>query len=65
MATAKNLFPSVYVIGATCFDKLFIFHVKTGRQMKEFDISLLHFYYLNVFKHINRNLIFHFCIPIN
>ena len=32
IATAKNLFSSVYVIGTACFDKLFLFHVTTGRQ---------------------------------
>ena len=32
IATTKNIFSSVYVIGTTCFDKLFLFHVTTGRQ---------------------------------
>ena len=32
VATSKNLFFSVYVIGTTCFDKMFLFHVTTGRQ---------------------------------
>ena len=29
IATAKKLFSSVYVLGTTCFDKLFLFHVTT------------------------------------
>ena len=29
VAAAKNLFSSVYVIDAACFDECFLFHVKT------------------------------------
>ena len=32
IATAKNLFSSVYVIGTTFFDKCFLFLVITGRR---------------------------------
>ena len=32
IATAKNLFSSVYVVGTNCFAELFLFHVATGRQ---------------------------------
>ena len=31
LATAKNIFYSLYVIGKTSFDKCFLFHVRTGR----------------------------------
>ena len=32
VATAKDIFSSVYVIATICFDKGFLFHVKTGRH---------------------------------
>ena len=32
IAAVKNIFSSLYVIGATCFDLCFLFYVITGRQ---------------------------------
>ena len=32
VATAKNIFSSVYILVTTCFDKCFLFHVITGRR---------------------------------
>ena len=32
VAIGKKISSSVYVIGRTCFDKCFLFHVTTGRH---------------------------------
>ena len=32
VTTAKNTFPNMYIIGRTCFDLCFLFHVITGKH---------------------------------